>query len=65
MKLAVKYMLKGKKRDGGKEMLEYDFSNVLDNVVKGQIQEAEAQYNINKMAKLLNYLVWLTSLIAH
>ncbi len=51
VKLAVKYMLKGKKRDGGKEMLEYDFSNVLDNVVKGQIQEAEAQYNINKMAK--------------
>lgn len=51
IQLAVKYMLKGKKRDGGREMLEEDFSEVRDEVVKRQIEQAETQYNINKMAK--------------
>lgn len=51
IKLAVKYMLKGKKRDGGREMLQEDFSEVRNEVVKRQIEQAETQYNINKMSK--------------
>ncbi len=51
IKLAVKYMLKGKKRDGGREMLVEDFDGVRAEVVKRQIEQAEEQYNINKMAK--------------
>lgn len=51
VKLAVKFILKGLKREGGKEMLQNYFPNVLSDVVKGQISEADYQYNINKMAK--------------
>jgi len=51
IKLAVKYMLKGKKREGGTEMLTEDFAEVRDEVIKRQIEEAEVQYKINKMAK--------------
>jgi hypothetical protein len=51
VKLAVKYMYKGLKRDEGLATLIEDFIEVRDEVVKRQIEEAETQYNINKSAK--------------
>lgn len=51
IKLAVKYMLKGLKRDEGARILEEDFDKVRDEIVAEQIKLGETQYNINKMAK--------------
>lgn len=51
IKLAVKYMLKGLKREDGKRMLREDFAEVRDEVVKRQTEQAETQYEISKMAK--------------
>ena len=51
VKLAVKAVLKGKKRDENEETLRGKFSDVLDDVVEAQLKEAERQYNINKMSK--------------
>jgi tetratricopeptide (TPR) repeat protein len=51
IKLAVKYLLKGLKRDEGARILEEDFDKVRDEIVAEQIKLGETQYNINKMAK--------------
>jgi hypothetical protein len=50
IKLAVKYMFKGMKREGGIQLLAEDFDEVRAEVVKRQIEQAETQYKINKMA---------------
>ncbi|MDC1395817.1 hypothetical protein N8368_04860, partial [Bacteroidia bacterium] len=52
VKLAVKYMLKGKKKD--KELKDWnDFEEVRNEIIKRQIDMADGQYNINKLAKAI------------
>ncbi|MDG1720014.1 MAG: CAP domain-containing protein, partial [Bacteroidia bacterium] len=51
IKKAVSFMLKGIKKDNGKEVLNSKFEVVRDMVVKNNDREAFKQYNTNKYAK--------------
>ena len=51
IKKAVSFMLKGIKKDNGKEVLNSKFEVVRDMVVENNDREAFKQYNTNKYAK--------------
>ena len=51
VKLSVKYMEKGIRKDDNRSLLESDFREVLDAVIKAQIKEGEGQFGINKKSK--------------
>jgi uncharacterized protein YkwD len=51
VKLSVKYMEKGIRKDDNRSLLESEFTEVLDAVINAQIQEAEGQFGINKKSK--------------
>jgi uncharacterized protein YkwD len=51
VKLSVKYMEKGIRKDDNRSLLESDFTEVLDAVIKAQIKEGEGQFGINKKSK--------------
>ncbi len=51
IKLAEKYMSKGLRKDDHRRVLESEFADVLDAVIKGQNKLAKDEYGINKKAK--------------